>query len=163
MHSPVKPHPEVLLAAALAKHWLAPSRFENAAAHAQAMTHDGMRCLASLSGMTERSLPRAEAEAAAQPERAGASGALAAKPPATQPAAPALSNRFGSHREEYRSGLRDESVVQALLDFHTRTRVSGTRQAPLAGFSPEQVLEVAAQPKRPVAHRPGTTRVFRSR
>jgi hypothetical protein len=165
MHSPVnKPgtlQPELQLAAALAKHLLSPSRFENTAATSKSAAQDGLRCLAALGTTTRLSLPAVTPSAVTLAEPVPS--AQPVTPPA-QAAAQPVATRFGSHKQEYQTGLRDNTVIEALLEFHARTRSSkAAAQAPLAGFSKQQILEVAAQPKKPVAHQPGTTRVFRNR
>lgn len=165
MHSPVKktpiPHPELQLAAALAKHLLSPSRFENPMVYSKAAAQDGLRCLAALGTTTHLSLPP-PIPAATEPAL-NHPPAQAVQPPQAPVTRP-LSARFGTQKQEYQTGLRDNTVIEALLEFHARTRSSkAPSQAPLAGFSQQQILEVAAQPKKSAAYQPGTTRVFRNR
>lgn len=166
MHSPVKnppaPHPELQLAAALAKHLVSPSRFELTGSYTKSAAQDGLRCLAALGTTARLSLPTiTDAPPLTAPVAQPVPVAQTATP---APAAKPLSSRFGTQKQEYQTGLRDNTVIEALLDFHSRTRSSkATRQAPLAGFEQSHILEVAAQPKKPEAQRPGTTRVFRNR
>jgi hypothetical protein len=152
---------ELQLVAALAKHLLSPSRFEDSSACAKTAAQDGLRCLAALDQPTRMSLPTATAA----PQPSAAPEAPKAAPAAEATLAPRkpLVSRFGSQKQEYQSGLKDNSVIEALLGFHARTRSDNT--APLAGFEPQQILAVAAQPKKPAVptHGPGTTRVFRAR
>lgn len=163
MHSPVKKagtvHPDLLVVSALAKHLLsASSRFENAALHSKAASQDGLRCLATLDKPTRMSLPILAPEA---PVQAASAKAAPVTPPALAPAA------YGSHKPEYKAGLGDRTVVDALLDYHSRKRPASGSHAPASGFRPTHAAQVAAQPKsaaRPeAAHQHGTTRVFRPR
>lgn len=160
MHSPVKKagtvHPDLLVVSALAKHLLSSSsRFENAALHSKAASQDGLRCLATLDKPTRMSLPIAVPDA------------VAAVPPAAPSATAPAPAVYGSHKPEYKAGLGDRTVVEALLDYHSRKRPSNGSHAPASGFRPTRAAQVAAQPKsaaRPeAAHQHGTTRVFRPR
>jgi hypothetical protein len=150
MHRSVKtqPNPDLMLASALAKHLLSPSKqFENSALHAKTAAMDGLRCLGTLDKATRLSLP------ISAPVTAAAPGPQQA--PAAAPSLPAV--RYDSARTEYKTALRDSTVINALLDYHHHNRAPSGSHAPLAGFRPAPLPVTRAAPK------PGATRIFRPR
>jgi hypothetical protein len=150
------PNPELSLVAMLARHLLSASpQFEDVTASARSSSQIGMRCLAALDTPTRLSLETKKPEPA-PPETPAPVVAQAA------PTAPA----YGTRRPEYRQGLEDRSVIEALLSYHRRKRPPSASRAPSNEFRPNRPTPVAAIPKpepRLAAQRPGATRVFRSR
>lgn len=159
MHRPVNkgsnsPNPEARLVAALAKHLLSPSaNFEDAASLRADAAQDGMRCMSGLEKATKLSLPiagPAQSQIQVQPEA----------PKETLP-------QYGSEKQEYAPALKKHSVIEALLEFHQRSRNPSAIHAPASGFRQGHAPEVQAQAKptpskRTQPSRP-MTRIFRAR
>ena len=150
------PHPEARLVGALAKHLLSPSvHFENESSRRADAAQDGLRCMSGLEKATKLSLPIAEPTQPTENPSA---------PPSAPKEAPPL---YGSEKQEYAPALKKHSVIEALLEFHQRSRNPSAVHAPAAGFRQGHAPEVQAQTK-PTSHprtqssRP-VTRIFRAR
>ncbi|MCM2277556.1 MAG: hypothetical protein NDJ89_05720 [Oligoflexia bacterium] len=142
------------LARALLSH---SQRLEPGPAPGFTQMQQSLQLLGSLAAIARESIPVAKAAPAA-PETPAApkSSALAAararlsgraaRPPAPRPV---------TARQEYQPALKDQGVIDALLEFHRGTVQAQRELKPLSAFAPLAAPEVQAQPKKAPNFRKG--------